>query len=86
MAVLSEVLLDQLGDVGLVRQDVAGDARREEQADERRYAAAQFEDERRGVEHAVREERVLGLAEPFCEERGGFPDDLAWAWVSAEVI
>jgi hypothetical protein len=46
--VLLDVLLDQPGDIGLVGQDIAGDARAQEQGDQAGDAAPELEDARGG--------------------------------------
>ena len=73
--VLSHVQLHQLGHIGLVGQDVAGDARRQEQGDERGDAAAEFAGEGGWCEDVMGEEGVGWGGEPFCEEGGDFPED-----------
>ena len=75
--ILSDILLDELGHVRLVSEQVAGDARGQQKADNARDAAAQLDDGRVARQEAVGEERVRWRADPLCKERGDLPDDFS---------
>lgn len=64
LEVLVNVALEQALDVGLVRQDVAGDARGEGEGAQRGDAAAELEDRGGGGGGGGRPDRVVGGCEP----------------------